>query len=184
ENGNPVDVCSIVGTIDPSNLNYASIAVGDLAGSQTITRTVTNVTNRASVYVARVQAPAGFTVDVSPSTIVVPPRKSGAVKVTIKRTNAAFGQFSFGALNWSDLRGHNVRSPIAVRAVALAAPDSITKSGTTGLSTLSVKTGYAGTLTAKAFGLAASTVTTHTLTGTEPAFDPGAPATGPAVSKD
>jgi subtilisin family serine protease len=184
ENGNPVDVCSIVGTIDPSNLNYASIAVGDLAGSQTITRTVTNVTNRASVYVARVQAPAGFSVDVSPSTIVVPPRKSVSFKVTIKRTSAAFGQYSFGALNWSDLRGHNVRSPIAVRAVALSAPGSITRSGTSGLSALSVKTGYTGTLTAKPFGLTASNVITHTLTGTNTSFDPGAPAAGPAVSKD
>src|SRR5262249_6081583 len=136
------------------------------------------------VYVARVQAPAGFTVDVSPSTIVVPPRKSVSFKVTVKRTTAAFGTYSFGALNWSDLRGHNVRSPIAVRAVALSAPDSITKSGTTGLSTLPVKTGYKGTLTAKPFGLAAPTLTTHTLTGTETAFDPAAPATGPAVSKD
>ena len=34
--------------IDPSDLNYPSIAVGDLAGTQTVTRTVTNITQRAS----------------------------------------------------------------------------------------------------------------------------------------
>ena len=52
--------------IDPSDLNYPSIAVGDLAGKQTVTRTVTNTTNQASIYVPKVQAPAGFTVKVSP----------------------------------------------------------------------------------------------------------------------
>ena len=29
--------------IDPSNLNVASIAIGDMAGTQTVTRKVTNV---------------------------------------------------------------------------------------------------------------------------------------------
>src|SRR5205814_6906621 len=133
---------------------------------------VTNVTNQASVYVARVQAPAGYSVNVTPPVIVAQPHKSVSFKVEITRTTGAFGQFSFGALNWSDLRGHNVRSPIAVRAVALAAPASITKSGTSGLSALSVKTGYKGTLTATPFGLTASNVITHTLTGTNTAFDP------------
>ena len=61
--GRRQDVCDVVGSIDPSNLNYPSIAVGDLAGKQTLTRTVTNVTNQASVYVPTVQAPPGFKVD-------------------------------------------------------------------------------------------------------------------------
>jgi hypothetical protein len=57
--GDGSSVCDTVGSIDPSNLNYPSIAVGDLPGKQTITRTVTNTTNQASVYVAKVQAPPG-----------------------------------------------------------------------------------------------------------------------------
>ena len=36
-------VCDSFGSIDASNLNYPTLAVGDLAGSQTLTRTVTNV---------------------------------------------------------------------------------------------------------------------------------------------
>ena len=141
-NGGVVDVCTVVGSIDPSDLNYASIAVGDLAGKQTITRTVTNATAKASVYVARVQAPPGFTVTVTPSTIVVPPRRSVTFKVDITRTTGAFGQWSFGALNWSDLRGHNVRSPIAVRPVAVAAPAEVTGTGTSGSTAATLRAGY------------------------------------------
>ena len=69
--------CDGVGSIDPSNLNYPSISVGDLAGKQTVTRTVTNATNQASVYVPKVEAPAGFTVKVTPSMLTVLPRKLG-----------------------------------------------------------------------------------------------------------
>jgi hypothetical protein len=115
------DVCPYVGKIDPSDLNYASIALGDLAGEQTITRTVTNVSDRQSTYVAKVQAPAGFTVTVSPSTIVVRPGKSVTYKVTIKRTAGASAAWAFGSLTWSDSRGHAVRSPIAVGPVAASA---------------------------------------------------------------
>jgi subtilisin family serine protease len=182
-NGGVIDVCSIVGSIDPSNLNYASISVGDLAGKQTITRTVTNVDNRASVYLARVQAPPGFSVTVTPSTLVVPPHKSASFKVEITRTSAAFGQWSFGALNWSDLRGHNVRSPISVRPVAVAAPVEVTGTGTSGLKSLSLKSGFAGTLTTAPFGLAAGAVTVQHLVGTDTSFNSSAPKTSPAVGK-
>jgi len=181
--GGVIDVCTIVGTIDPSDLNYASIAVGDLAGKQTITRTVTNVDSKSSLYVARVQAPAGFSVTVTPSTIVVPPRKSVTFKVEITRTTGAFGQWSFGALNWSDLRGHNVRSPIAVRPVAIAAPTQVTGNGVSGSVQLQLKAGFKGVLTAQAFGLAAAAVTTQHLVGTDTSFNPAAPAVNPAVAK-
>ena len=77
------------GQIDPSDLNYPTIAVGDLAGKQTVTRTVTNATNQASVYVPKVQAPAGFTVKVTPAVLTVLPRRSATYKVEITRTTAA-----------------------------------------------------------------------------------------------
>src|SRR5262249_36488649 len=136
-----------------------------------------------SIYVARVEAPAGFSVTVTPSTIVVPPRKSVSFKVEITRTTGAFGQWSFGALNWSDLRGHNVRSPISVRPVAIAAPVEVTGTGTDGLKTLSLKSGFAGALTAQPFGLAAGAVTVQHLVGTDTTFNSAAPKTGPAVGK-
>ena len=44
----PGSFCSAFTPIDPSNLNVASIAIGDLAGVQTVTRKVTNVGSSAA----------------------------------------------------------------------------------------------------------------------------------------
>ena len=47
---------------DPSNLNYPSIAVADLPGSQTVTRTLTSVATQSGprTYRVSVEAPVGF----------------------------------------------------------------------------------------------------------------------------
>src|SRR6185436_8554498 len=58
--------------IDASDLNLPSIAIGDLAGSQTVTRTVTNVGSSAATYNASIAAPAGFSVTVNPSSFTIP----------------------------------------------------------------------------------------------------------------
>src|SRR5262249_50619512 len=55
--GSVINTCDLVGSIDPSNLNYPSLGVGDLTGKQTLTRTVTNVTRQASVYFPQIKAP-------------------------------------------------------------------------------------------------------------------------------
>src|SRR5690606_25549994 len=49
--------------VDPSDLNYPSISVGDLAGSQEVTRKVTNVTGKKLQFTPKVEAPAGFSVN-------------------------------------------------------------------------------------------------------------------------
>jgi subtilisin family serine protease len=177
------DVCGITGAIDPSDLNYPSISVGGLAGEQTVTRTVKNVSDRSSTYVAKVQAPAGFSISVNPQTITVAPGKTATYKVTIKRTNGEFGKWAFGAVSLLDLRGHTVRSPIAVRPVVVAAPANLAQKGASGSVDLSLKVGYDGQLLTKAHGLTASTVTTKTLVGATGSFSPDAPAEGPAVAK-
>ena len=56
--------CSTIG-IDPSDLNVASIAIGNLAGSQTVTRTVTNV-GKTAHYTASVQRYGWFHCDRQP----------------------------------------------------------------------------------------------------------------------
>ncbi|WP_431473177.1 S8 family serine peptidase [Ornithinimicrobium sp. W1665] len=105
--------------VDPSDLNYPSISVGDLAGSQTITRTVTNVGQGPMTYTAQVEAPAGTTVTVEPSTIEVPAKGEATFEVTITRTDAALNTYAFGALTWqpSSTKVQPVRSTstIAVR---------------------------------------------------------------------
>jgi hypothetical protein len=179
--GDGSDVCAILGEIDPSDLNYPSIAVGDLAGKQTVTRTVTNTTRQASVYVPVVQAPAGYSVKVSPAVMTVLPNRSASYTVEITRTTAAAGQWSFGSLTWADLRGHSVRSPLVVRAAAIAATAEVATIGASGAQALTVRTNFNGTLTAKPYGLVAPTVSRQSVDGVNIAFDPGAPAADPGT---
>ncbi|MGI5245936.1 S8 family serine peptidase [Dactylosporangium sp. CA-139066] len=176
------DWCPIVGTSDPSDLNYPSIGIGSLPGTQTVTRSVTNVTDLPSVYAAAVTPPPGTTVEVSPPTITVPPGRTVSFKVTVRRTDAAYGKYTFGALTWTDLRGHAVRSPIAVRPVALSGPGEVTGSGAAGHTAIDLLGGYAGTVTARAYGLAASEVHEQKLIGSTAAFNSAAPGISPAIS--
>ncbi|MET7419224.1 S8 family peptidase [Dactylosporangium sp. NPDC005555] len=177
------DWCATVGEADPSDLNYPSIAVAALPGTQTVTRTVTNVSDQPSVYVASVTQPQGLAVTVSPSTMTVGAGETATFKVTIRRTDGAFRTWTFGSLTWTDLRGHAVRSPIGARPVALAGPGEVTGSGAAGSATIDLTGGYTGSVTTKLFGLAASTVNQQNLVGSTAAFVPSAPTTGPAVFK-
>ena len=141
--------------LDASDLNQPSIAIGDLAGSQTVKRTVTNV-GAAGTYTATVAAPLGFDVTVNPSTLNLAPGAKATFEVTVTRTSAPVATFRFGSLTWSD-GTHSVRSPIAVRAVAIAAPAEVTGTGTSGTRSYSIKTGYAGSLAYAKQGLIPST---------------------------
>ncbi|GAA1504322.1 hypothetical protein GCM10009827_017000 [Dactylosporangium maewongense] len=177
------DWCPTVGSADPSDLNYPSIAVASLAGTQTVVRTVTNVSTQPSVYVASVTTPQGLAVTVTPSTLTVAPGESATFKVTIRRTDAAYRVWTFGSLTWTDLRGHTVRSPIGARPVALAGPGEVTGSGAAGTAAIELTAGYSGNVTTKLFSLTASAVHQQNLVGSTAAFVPTAPATGPAVFK-
>ncbi|MCU1538991.1 MAG: hypothetical protein JWP82_3342, partial [Humibacillus sp.] len=153
--------CDQFPKIDPSDLNYPSISVGQLAGSQTITRTLTNVsTDQASQYQLKVDAPAGFTATVSPSKVTIPPLQSRSFTVTLTRTTAAYGTWAFGTLTASGNRGQVAKSPIAVKpvAAAVAAEVTIPRSG----GSLTLTPGFTGTLSSSVKGLAAGQVQTST----------------------
>ena len=145
--------CASSGSVDPSNLNYPSIAVGSLAGTKTVTRTVTNISDRGERYVASVKAPAGFTATVKPSSMTVPPGASKSFTVTLTRTTATLDAWAFGSLTWTGGRGHVVTSPIAVKPVAAAAPRELAVTGASGTTSATVIPGYTGTMTATAAGL-------------------------------
>jgi subtilisin family serine protease len=144
-----------VGTIDPSDLNMASIAIGDLAGKQTVTRSVTNVGSKTATYNASVSAPAGVTVDVSPSSLTIAQGETKSFTVTLTRTTAALTTYVGGHLTWSD-GTHNARLPLVVRPVALAAPAEVTFNTAAGPVSWDVKTGYEGILNATVRGLVAA----------------------------
>ena len=150
--------CDTLPKIDPSDLNYPSIAIGQLAGSQTVTRTLTNVESKASQYALSVVAPMGFTAKVSPSKVTIPPRQSRSFTITMSRTTAAYGSWAFGSLTATDKRDHTVRSPIAVKpvAAAVAAEVTIPRSG----GSIGVTPGFTGTLSTSVQGLAAGAVQT------------------------
>ncbi len=154
-------VCDQLPAKDPSDLNYPSISIGKLAGSQTVTRTVTNVNKSAMQYRAKVEAPAGTKVTVSPDKITVPPGRSATFRVTITRTDAPLDTYTFGSLTWvpnkKDMNA--VRSPIAVKPVAVAAPGEVVGTGVQGAADITVTPGFSGTLSTDVDGLVASTVT-------------------------
>ncbi|WP_415646692.1 S8 family peptidase [Stackebrandtia soli] len=174
------DLCDAYETIDPSDFNYPSIAIGSLAGSQTITRTVTNVSDTTDTYFLKVDAPEGVKVKVNKKSLTLKPGKSATFKVTFTRTDAAFGEYTSGSITWKDLSGHEVRSPIVLRPVPLATDAELNTNGTDGELDLTGVAGFEGTLNASVAGLTASTVDEVTLTDpTSEDFNTDAPAEGP-----
>lgn len=146
--------------VDPSNLNYPSIAIGQLAGSQTVTRSVTAVT--PGLYRAQVDMP-GFNVRVVPSVLNF--SSAGQTKdfrVIFQRTTAPTEQFAQGHLTWGG-GGTTVRSPIAVKPVAVAAPAEVTGAGASGSLDYQVTPGTSGPIDLSVYGLAAGDVTADTV---------------------
>jgi hypothetical protein len=140
-------------------LNVASLAIGDLPGTETLTRKVTNVTNAAATYNASVTGMTGVTAVVTPSSLTLAAGETKSFTVAFTRTSAALNDYttpSSGQLTWTESGGpHVVRIPIVTRPVALGAPPSVF--GTGGAINYDVKFGYTGTFTATARGLVAAT---------------------------
>ena len=143
--------CTGVTPIDPSNLNQASIAIGDMAGVQTVTRKVKNVSGGPLTVAASVTGMVGFTTTVTPSGMTLAPGAEGSFSVNFLRTTAALNTYTGGQLTWAG-GGQSVRSPIVVRPVALAAPAQVS-------ATYPVTFGYTGAFTATARGLVAAATT-------------------------
>ena len=173
---NPAATCaSLAGGGVPTtaeNLNYPSIGAADVPGSQTVTRTVTNVGSRTATYRASVSAPAGWSVTVTPSRLTLAPGASASFDVALTNVSAPVGEWRFGALTWRDGR-HDVRSPIAVRGVTIGVPDEVSGTGADGSVDVPVSFGYTGPYTAGAHGLVPATVSTGTVVqDPDQTFDP------------
>lgn len=157
---NPTATCNFLESIGIStqamNLNLASISISELAGKQTVKRTVTSVAKETGwrTYTASIEAPPGYTVSVSPSSFRLKPGQKATYEVTITSVDAPIGQWRFGSLTWKDTTGHyNVRSPIVVRAAEFQAPSEVSGSGSSGSLSFEVNFGYTGPYTAAAHGL-------------------------------
>jgi subtilisin family serine protease len=113
-------------TLEPisgSDLNQASIAIGSLPGTGSVSRHVKNVGTAAATYDASASL-AGFDVAVTPATITLAPGAEATFTVSFSRTDAELGEWAIGSLTWSD-GDHDVRSPIAIKPVAVDAPGEV-----------------------------------------------------------
>lgn len=170
---NPASCSALAGmgySLDPSDLNMASIAIGDMAGVQTVKRKVTNVGGSPATYTASYTGMAGFTVTISPSSLTLNPGETKPFTVTFTRMTATLNSYTGGQLTWTD-GTHNVRIPMVVRPVALAAPAQVSGS-------YKVVFGYNGSFAATARGLIPATTFSGSITD-DPTdtFTPGGPGT-------
>jgi hypothetical protein len=111
-------------------------------------------------YTVSVDAPPGYQVSVSPSTIRLNRGQSATYEVTITNVSAPIGAWRFGSLTWSETTGkYDVYSPISVRGALFSAPEEIDGSGEAGSASFDVHFGYTGDYTAAAHGLETATLT-------------------------
>jgi hypothetical protein len=145
------------GKIDPSDLNYPTIAVGDLAGKQTVTRTVRNVGKLPEIYFPKVEGLKGFKVTVTPRVLITLPGRTATYKVTVENTAAPLEQYTFGKLTWKSTK-HSVTSTVAIKPLTVKAPVQVNGTGTAGSVQVPITSGYTGTLNTTAVGLTPATV--------------------------
>jgi subtilisin family serine protease len=156
------------------DLNLPSIGVAELAGTQTITRTVTSVGGGRRLYRPVVEAPEGFDVSVSPRSFWIAPGEEVTYTVTMTNRSAPVGEWRFGSLTWRDLTGqYTVRSPIAVRGALFRAPAEVRGAGESGSVQFPISFGYTGDYTAAGHGLEPADVTSDTVVqDPDQSFDP------------
>jgi subtilisin family serine protease len=138
--------------VSASNLNQASIAIGKLAGIESITRRVKNVDDASATYTASVDLD-GFDVEVTPSSFTLAPGAEQTFEVQFTRTDATLNEWAIGSLTWTG-GGHAVRSPIAVQPVTVSAPVEVHGDTTpNGSAEFEVTPGFTGSLETTVHGL-------------------------------
>ena len=169
-----------VDPIDASELNQASIGIGQLAGQQTVTRTVTNV-GAAGKYRSSVQGMPGVDVDVEPAALSLAAGESASFTVTFTaKDSASLDEWSTGSITWTK-GSTRVRSAVTVKPVGVSAPGEVSGSGANGSVDVPVTSGFAGKLGTKVYGLVPGDATKGSVTIDAGAFNDLAPVVGPAV---
>lgn len=125
-----IGTCAGLGSISPWNLNLASLTASDVPGTITLTRRVTNVTGAAANFTATASL-AGWSVVVAPANLALAAGETKSFTVTLTRTTAAVGAYTFGDLTWSD-GVRSVKSPLSARAISFSAPATVTDTRASG----------------------------------------------------
>ena len=151
------------GRTDASDVNTASVAVGDLVGPTTITRRVTNVSGRRESYSVRKQGLADVDVQAFPATVILEPGQSRTVRLRITaRPSATVDRDVTGWLVWRGER-HRVRIPVAVRPTVVAAPRQVGGTGDEGTVVVTGRSGNGRTVKLHSTGLVPARTTPLTL---------------------
>ena len=135
------------------NLNLPSITVGNVLGTVTVNRRVTNVGASSATYAGAASLP-GFTTVVTPASLTLAAGATGSFTVRLTTNGAAENVWQFGALTWTN-GAEAVRSPIQARTgKPVSAPAQLTSGNTQAGSRLfGIRTGFAGRITTNRGGL-------------------------------
>ncbi|HET7689728.1 MAG TPA: S8 family peptidase [Nocardioidaceae bacterium] len=150
-------------TVDGSQLNQASIALGSLTGVETITRTLRSVSGQAETYTPSVDLD-GISVTFEPATVTVPAGGTADVEITFTREDADANAYATGSLTWTGNQGHQARMPLAVRPLDVAAPAEVSGEGASGDVDIEVTSGFSGTLGSAVHGLVGATPSAESVT--------------------
>ncbi len=154
-------------SLDINDLNVPSIAVGALAGKDTVTRRVTNVGDTTATYTAS-SAITGIGVSVAPSSLTLAPGETKSFKVTLTTTTAPLNRYTAGSLTWTEKQvgrraeePHVVRIPVVARPRALGTAAEVSSNGSP--VSWQVTAGYNGTLSASVRGLVPAVTNAFTI---------------------
>ena len=159
------NVCAALGaagySFDRSDMNVPSIAIGDLAGTQTVKRKVTNVDDVRRTYSAS-SSISGVEVTVSPSSFAIDPGETKTIEVSFRVTTAALNRYTAGSMTLTSNNGNRkVRIPLVVRPVPFGAPGEVSSNGSP--VSWQVRVGFNGPLSASVGGLVPATATAFTV---------------------
>jgi len=139
-------------SFDGEDLNQPSIAIAHLAGTQTVRRQVTNVSDETTTYTAEIVPPSGVLVSVNPTILTVPPGATGSFDVTFTFESGPLDLWRFGSLTWTS-NERQIYSALAIRPAAVTAPGEITTFGGSGNLAFEVEFGYTGPYAPAVHGL-------------------------------
>ncbi|MGM7669749.1 S8 family serine peptidase [Microbacterium sp. A93] len=140
----------ILGDIAGRDVNVPSIAVNDLLGAATVTRTVT--ATETGTWSAQGSVP-GYEVTAAPSTLSLEKGESAEVEITLTRTDAEADVWSHGTFTLARPGATAVTSPVTVRAVDVLAEDTLEGEGASGAVETELESGVTGNLEPEIEGL-------------------------------
>lgn len=140
----------ILGDIAGRDVNVPSIAVNDLLGAATVTRTVT--ATETGTWSAQGSVP-GYEVTASPATLSLQEGESAEVEITLTRTDAEADVWSHGSFTLARPGATAVTSPVTVRSVDVLAEDALQGEGASGAAETELESGVTGTLEPEVEGL-------------------------------